>query len=94
VGNRPASNAAVIDVVRALGLPALTGMSVWVPDVEPEEGPGALWVEAFGPYFRGIRCEVLGLTGRLTDAADRGEARAMSDMAGAFLEAWEQRRPS
>ena len=92
--DRPVSNDAVIDVVRTLGLPALAGMSDWVPGVEPEEDPGALRVEAFGPYFRGIRFGVLGLTGRLTDAGDRAEARAMSDMAGAFLEAWKQRRTS
>jgi len=69
-------------------------MSVWVPGVEPQEDPGALRVEAFGPYFRGIRFGVLGLTGRLTDAGDRAEARAMSGMAGAFLEAWKRRRTS
>ena len=92
--DRPASNDAVIDVVGTLGLPALTGMSEWVPGVEPEEDPGALRVEAFGPYFRGIRFGVLGLSGRLTDAGDRAEARAMSDMAGAFLEGWKQRRTS
>ena len=51
--DRPVSNDAVVDVVRALGLPALAALSVWVPGVEPEEDPGALRVEAFGPYFRG-----------------------------------------
>ena len=92
--DRAVSNDDAIDAVRTLGLPELEGVADWVPGVEPEDDPGALRVEAFGPYFRGIRFGVLGLIGRLTDAADRDEARAMSDMAGAFLEAWKQRRAS
>ena len=64
----------------------------WVPDVEPVEDPGALRVDAFGPYFRGIRFGTRGLAGRLVDDGDRAEAVAMSEMAAAFLDAWKVRR--
>ena len=49
-------------------------------------------VDAFGPYFRGIRFATMGLSGRLTDAADRAETLAMSAMAARFIDAWKQRR--
>jgi len=56
------------------------------------EDPSALRVDAFGPYFRGIRFATRGLAGRLVDERDRAEAIAMSEMAAAFLKAWKVRR--
>lgn len=92
--DRPVSNAEVIAIVRSLDLPPLADVPDWLPAVDAVDDASALRVEAFGPYFRGIRFGVLGLAGRLSDPGDRNEARAMSDMAGAFLEAWKQRRTS
>lgn len=57
-----------------------------------EEHDGALRVDAFGPYFRGIRFGTIALAGRVTEGADRDEVIAMSAMAASFLEAWKQRR--
>lgn len=91
---RPVSNDAVITTVRGLDLPPLADVPDWIPAVDAVDDASALRVEAFGPYFRGIRFGVLGLTGRLNDPGDRKEARAMSDMAGTFLDAWKQRRTS
>ncbi len=62
------------------------------PGAEPEEHDGALRVEAFGSYFRGIRFGTIALASRLTNEADRNEALSMSAMATSFLEAWKQRR--
>ena len=82
----------LIAAVRDLGLSALEPPEPWVPDHEPVDDPGALRVEAFGPYFRGIRSAVRGLAGRLVDEHDRAEAIRMSDMANSFLDAWKVRR--
>ena len=82
----------LIAAVRDLGLSALEPPEPWVPDHEPVDDPGALRVEAFGPYFRGIRSAVRGLAGRLVDEHDRAEAIRMSDMADSFLDAWKVRR--
>lgn len=90
--DRPAANDDLFEAVRALDLPALHRVAPWVPDVEPVEDPAALRVDAFGPYFRGIRFGTRGLAGRLVDDRDRAEAAAMSEMAAAFLDAWRIRR--
>jgi len=90
--DRPATNDDLFDAVRALELSALHDVEPWVPDVEPVEDPGALRVDAFGPYLRGIRFGTRGLASRLVDDGDRAEAVAMSEMAAAFLDAWKVRR--
>ena len=59
---------------------------------EPEEDPGALRIDAFGPYFRGIRYGTIALAGRLDAGPNRAEALAMSNMAASFLDAWKTRR--
>ncbi len=59
---------------------------------EPVEEDVALPVDAFGPYFRGVHFGTRSLSGRLSDAADRGEAQAMSAMAARFIDAWKQRQ--
>ncbi|MGI8448573.1 MAG: peroxiredoxin family protein [Streptosporangiaceae bacterium] len=59
---------------------------------EPVEDDGALRVDTFGPYFRGVRFATMGLIRRLTDPADQAEAAAMSAMAASFLDSWKQRR--
>ncbi len=82
------------DLLAALGglaLPAID-LAPAPPTAAPEEHDGALRVETFGPFFRGIRFATFALAGRLTDDADRDEALAMSAMAGSFLDAWKQRR--
>jgi hypothetical protein len=78
--------------VRALALPAIELAPASSSMVVPEEHDRALRVEAFGPYFRGIRFGTMALASRLTDDADRDEALAMSAMAVSFLDAWKQRR--
>jgi hypothetical protein len=81
----------LFEAVRSLGLaPIELGPAPAVAD--PEEHDGALRVDAFGPYFRGIKFGTFALAGRLTDDADRDEAIAMSTMAVSFLDAWKQRR--
>lgn len=90
--DRPARYDDVLAAVRALDLPALQEITSWVPDVEPVEDPAALRVETFGPYFRGIRFATRALARRLVDDGDQAEALAMSEMASAFLEAWNLRR--
>jgi hypothetical protein len=81
----------LIDAAQALALPAID-LGAAPANAEPEEHDGALRIEAFGPYFRGIRFGTLALASRLTDAADRDEALAMSAMAASFVDAWKQRR--
>ncbi len=83
----------LLEAVRALALPAIR-LGPALPAAEPEEHDGALRVEAFGPYFRGVRFATMALAGRLTDAADRTEALVMSAMAVSFVDAWKQRRAS
>jgi hypothetical protein len=90
--DRPATNDELLGALRALALSALLNVEPWVPPVGAVEDPSALRVEAFGPYFRGIRFGTRGLASRLTDDHDRAEALAMSDMAAAFLDGWKVRR--
>ncbi|CAN5682250.1 hypothetical protein BH24ACT5_BH24ACT5_11500 [soil metagenome] len=90
--DRPANNDDVLAAVRSLGLPPLTDMPDWVPDVEAVDDPGAFRADAFGAYFRGVRFATRGLAGRLVDDGDRAEATAFSEMAVAFLDAWTIRR--
>lgn len=77
--------------VRGLSLPPIE-LEPAPAAAEPEEDRSALRVDAFGPYFRGIRFSSMALAGRLATDADRDEAKAMSAMAGSFLDAWKQRR--
>jgi hypothetical protein len=81
----------LFDAVRSLGLPSIA-LEPAPPAAEPEEHDGALRVDAFGPYFRGIRFGTIALAGRMTDDGDRDEVIAMSTMAASFLDAWKQRR--
>ena len=53
--DRPASNDELLDTVRALDLSPVVDVEPWVPAVAPVEDSSALHVDAFGPYFRGIR---------------------------------------
>jgi hypothetical protein len=83
----------VLDGLRRLGLPSLEAPRPWTPDgVAAEPTDHAFRVEAFGPYFRGLRFGTRALAGRMRDDADAAEVRQTSDMAGSFLEAWTQRR--
>lgn len=90
--DRPPDLVEVLAAVDALGAPPIEAPDAWLPDQAPEEDPGALRTDAFGPYFRGIRFASMALSSRLTDAGDQAEARRMSAMAAAFLEEWKQRR--
>ncbi len=92
--DRPARNDDLFAAARDLQLPALCGVEQWAPEVETVDDPGALRVDAFGAYFRGVRFSTLALAGRLVDERDRAAAIAMSDMAIAFLDAWKTRRTS
>ena len=85
-------DADVLEALRELGLPARPLPPAWAPDVEPEPTPSAFRVEAFGPYFRGIRFACLALSGRMRDEHDAEELRATQRMAGSFLDAWKTRR--
>lgn len=77
--------------VRGLGLPPVE-LGPAAPSATAEEHDGALRVDAFGPYFRGIRFSTIALAGRLDEGRNREEAVAMSAMAGSFLDAWKTRR--
>jgi hypothetical protein len=77
--------------VQQLELPPIE-LGVAPATAEPEEDPGALRIDAFGPYFRGIRYGTIALAGRLEPGANRAEALAMSNMAASFLDAWKARR--
>jgi hypothetical protein len=90
--DRPPDLAEVLDAVRALGASPIDPPEPWVPSTAPEDDPGALRTDAFGPYFRGIRFSSLALSTRMADDADRAEARRMSAMAAAFLDEWKLRR--
>ena len=92
--DRPPDDDDLFAALRALALPAIAAPPPWAPGVEPAQDPGALRVEAFGPFFRGIRSGVRGLATRLGDDRDRAEANRMSDMADSFLQAWAERRVS
>jgi hypothetical protein len=81
----------VLAAARSLGLPPIE-LGPAPAASEPEEHDGALRVEAFGPYFRGVRFGGIALAGRVTNDADRNEATAMSTMAVSFLDALKQRR--
>ena len=90
--DRPPDNADLIAAVEERGLAPVEPPARWVPDIEPDDNPGALRPEALGPMFRGIRFATLGLAGRLESDSDRAEARRMSAMAQSFLDAWKERR--
>jgi hypothetical protein len=81
----------LIDALTALELPPIA-LGPADATCEPVDDDAALRVDAFGPYFRGIRFGTMSLSGRLSDAGDRAEALAMSAMAISFLDAWKQRR--
>lgn len=80
----------VFAAARALGLAPIDPGPV-PADAEPVEDPGALRVEAFGPYFRGIRFATIALAGRLHDERDVTETVALSEMSAGFLAAWKER---
>lgn len=81
----------VLDALRSLDLPPIE-LGAAPPAAEPVEDRGAFRVDAFGPYFRGIRFSSMALVGRLATDDDKSEAKAMGHMAGSFLDAWKQRR--
>ena len=81
----------LIDALTKLRLPPVT-LGPAEAACDPVEDDVALAVDAFGPYFRGIRFATMSLSGRLSDAADRAETLAMSAMAASFIDAWKQRR--
>ena len=83
----------LLDAARSLGSPALD-LGVAAPQPEPDEHKGALRVDAFGPYFRGIASGTRALAGRMIHEEDRDEALAMSTIATSFLAAWKERRAS
>jgi len=78
----------LLAVLATLGVPAIASAPPWDPGVEPVDDPEALRVDAFGPYFRGIRSATIALAGRLSSEADRVEVSAMRAMAASFLAAW------
>ena len=82
----------VLDALRELGLPPRPVPPPWSPGVEPAPTDSAFRVEAFGPYFRGIRFATKALTGRMRDERDAQELRATGQMAVSFLDAWTTRR--
>ena len=82
----------VLLALRELDLPARATPAAWAPGVEPQPTDGAFRVEAFGPYFRGIRFNMKALEGRMHDERDAQELRATGAMAQSFLQAWSQRR--
>jgi hypothetical protein len=90
--DRPPTDDDLLGALRALDLEPLDPPAAWQPTAEPVEDPGALRVEAFGHYFRGVRSGARALAGRLTDITDQLEALAMSAMATSFLDAWKLRR--
>jgi hypothetical protein len=78
----------LLAVLAAQSLPACDLPPPWDPGVEPVEDAGALRVDAFGPFFRGIRSGTGALAGRLETNTDQAEAKAMRAMAASFLDAW------
>jgi hypothetical protein len=90
--DRPPELGELLDAVRALGLPPVEPPPPWEPEVAAVEDPGALRLDAFGPYFRGIRFSSAALSSRFEDEGAQQEARRMSAMAAAFLDAWRARR--
>ena len=81
----------LLAAVRSLALPRIA-LGPAAGSADPEEHGDAFRVDAFGAYFRGIRSGVGALIGRLGTEDDRAEARAMTDMAASFLDAWRDRR--
>jgi hypothetical protein len=81
----------VFAAARRLDVPPI-GLGPAPATADPVDDPGALWTEAFGPYFRGIRFATIALAGRLEDERDVAETVALSDMAASFLAAWKKRR--
>ena len=90
--DRTEDDAQVREALRGLALPPLPVPPPWDPGVAPEPTPTAFRPEAFGPYFRGIRFATYALTRRMQDERDAAETRALTAMAGSFLDAWKERR--
>ena len=86
------SNEDVLAALRALGLPSRPLPPAWDPGVAPQPTDAAFRVEAFGPYFRGIRFNTRALAGRMRDPDDAAEIRDTTAMAESFLDAWKERR--
>ena len=82
----------LLGALAALQLSPVSAPLPWTFGVAPSEDPGTLRAETFGPYFRGIRYGTMALATRMSEAGDRDEARAMSEMAASFLDAWKIRR--
>jgi hypothetical protein len=82
----------VLEALRDLGLPPRPVPPAWSPEVEPAPTAGAFSVDAFGPYFRGIRFATKALAGRMHDERDAGELRTTEQMAISFLDEWKTRR--
>ncbi len=82
----------VLDALRDLGLPPRPVPPPWSPDVTPQPTENAFRVEAFGPYFRGIRFAMHALAGRMRDERDTAELQQTQQMAASFLVAWAARR--
>ena len=81
----------LLEAVRSLRLPPID-LPAADPLVEAVEDPAAVRVDAFGPFFRGIRSGGSALAQRLTDDSARVETQAMVAMATRFLDAWRDRR--
>ena len=90
--DRTQDDAQVLDALRGLDLPPLPVPAPWDPGVAPESRPSAFRTEAFGPYFRGIRFATYALAQRMQDERDAAETRALTAVAGSFLDAWKERR--
>ncbi len=60
----------------------------WIPDVEPEEHPGAFRTDAFGAYHRGVMFAMGAVAARMRDPEDRVEAGMLARQASSFLDAW------
>jgi AhpC/TSA family len=90
--DRPPTLDDLTEALASLDADPIAAPSPWTHPAPPEDDPAALRPDAFGPYFRGIRFATIGLSGRLTDDADRAEALRMSAMAAMFLDEWKARR--
>lgn len=83
----------VVSALRDLKLEAVAEPAPWEPrGVEAEPTSSAFRVEAFGPYFRGLRFGTSALAGRMRDDRDREELESTTRMAASFLDAWRHRR--
>lgn len=86
------SDGDVLAALRELGLPSRPEPPDWDPGIPPQPTDAAFRVEAFGPYFRGIRFSTKALEGRMRDPEDAAEIRDTTAMAESFLGAWKERR--